>query len=511
MKKVVLILGFILCSMFSSFAQGNNEKPISQNPSQADKKETLNFLVSKDASKRLQAFEDLEKSFIVYHSKLGTNFSFPDNEASIIISAAEKSLSDPDARIRKTSVIILGRTEDAKYLTILQPLLADPEKEVKLAVLEAMQKIADTLSTILIVGDPSAPVPLNQLHSILIKVAPFLDDPDEKIRKEAFTTICSIRIKESIPYLIKGLNSVDADIRIKALEALDRQDEVEGINEVIKSLQSKDSEIRDKAIELLGGYAFAWFGQAAINNEEKIGRKTLRLIEFLKEGIKAEDPELRKASDEILQHFLGNLPTLEEYGGNPIFGSFINNPDSDKWFRMATISAEIGWFHKDDLSKDDENFLINSLRDQDTKMRQIAAYNLDSTSFLASVEPLTAALNDMDEGVRKNSAKALKNIAESGRGVFTPEINLDIIKALEKISSQKINNKDDMYRIRDIKSYLIDVISATKEKRAVKLLKKLLKDPDPMIRLQSAETLTEITGESFEKEKNEGLREYLKE
>jgi HEAT repeat protein len=61
----------------------------------------------------------------------------------------------------------------------------------------------------------------------------------------------------------------------------------------------------------------------------------------------------------------------------------------------------------------------------------------------------------------------------------------------------------------NMKIYLMDALKASKDKRAVKILKKLLKDPDPQVRFCSAEALAEITGESFDKEYNRALKEYL--
>jgi HEAT repeat protein len=499
----------------------------------------LTHLNSKDDPKRRLAFEELQRSFSKWESKTGeggyvlrarelTQIREPKwlspTESSMIIQSAKKSLVDPDPKIREASAIVLGRTQNQEYLPVICVLLDDPERRVKLAALDGISNIARSLRSLNVYkrGDSSNFSRIqrdNDFKMLVSRLAPFLGHTDKEIRDKTFSVFGYLG-KEGFLFLAKELNNSNPEARLQSLIALHGINEVAATDAIIGSLQDKDMRVREKAVEILSGYWLrGCYAQRPPPWDErvKVGQSALRLLDFLQRNLKSEDPQLRRISNQILENLV-QKNFLKSYRSKTPEMPAMDISQAEKWLRVAKISTEIEWPTSSvwsPLSKEEEEFLKNCLTDSNKTIRQIASYNF-SRARSVSADALIAALNDEDLEVRRNSAEALARIAERKEILFTPEMNLKIIKILEKTAAQKIKDStQDAYLdekkedLTNMKIYLMDALKASKDKRAVKILKKLLKDPDPQVRFCSAEALAEITGESFDKEYNRALKEYL--
>lgn len=176
--------------------------------------------------------------------------------------ALEQGISDEVPLVRSAAVRCLAASGGKAARGILTPLLADPDPQIQLTVIEVLGKI----------GDPDSIAPLGELFkkgdrriqlaviralgSIRSRASSrfltdVLKDADQEMKRVILESLGNIRERSAIPGIIVALGDHDWRVRISALWALGKIGDRTGISHLITMLNDPEDIIRKETITTL--------------------------------------------------------------------------------------------------------------------------------------------------------------------------------------------------------------------------------------------------------------------
>lgn len=366
--------------------------------------------------------------------------------------ALKQALQDPDARVRSAAIIALSKYPRPSVKQLLQATLEDSDPTVRKA---AIQSHLTSLSSRQIVtdlirmtGDVDARVRLaavsrlnllrdNQAkEEIWTRLSPpnslareesylgefefegimrhLFQDPEPELRIQALKYFSYCGSKLGRPYLLKGLNDPDHQMRFNAALSLSSRRYLDGaaIPVLMTSLEADDPKVRQDSTEALTELLTVLKERAMIPNLIKLlgqqnskGRASAALvlgeigdthaIPSLLAALADRDTELQVNAAEAL----GQLRAKEAL---PALRKALTSPN-----KQLRVKAAIILKHMND--KVSVPNLIQALTDSDPHVRAEAMYALASMQATEAVPALLKTLGDSNPRVRQHAISILGN------------------------------------------------------------------------------------------------------
>jgi HEAT repeat protein len=443
-------------------------------------------------------------------------------------------LKDPRPEVRKAGAEALGKTgaDALDFLPDLVAAMGDKDDAVRTAVGQVIRntgrkgvaKLQEMLA-----NEKEAAAKANLLAAIgsmgtlakgaLDDLAKYLNDPDEAVKKSATAALEKVS-KDSVPALLKLLDSKEAPVRIAAVLALGEAGmEAKEALPILANLAGKDADpgVRRSALVALrsiGGMELK--GQAdkvslALKDQDKDVRAqaALTLAEIGAAGEQAL-PDLMAAladKDAVVSKAAGDaLGKLGAVAVNPLVEA-LKDPNPVVR-RNATMALK-------DLGAKAKNavpMLIDTLHDSDDATRRFAALALSEIgpdAKTASIDLIYAMLRDKDKDVRNHAALALLQVNPEPR-LAAPAFRLGLrdrkalgvndcaVEGLTKLGAvavpelrEALKDKDKV--VRRLAAEVLGKIGAA-AMPAVPALKEAAKDADAAVKSAAEKALKEIGG-----------------
>lgn len=286
-------------------------------------------------------------------------------------------LNDEDKYVRLIVVGALGKIGDAASVEALATALQDKERSVRLTAANALKKI-----------DP------NEQYEIDLCVKD-LSHPDAKIRQQSAKKLSELVPEKAQEYQMtrytNDAQDPDAQVRASAVEALGATANAETVQLLITALNDNDALVRKNAVTALGQIVLRSKDANAVNAAVE------PLISLLQDKSKIVSASASTTLTEI---------------GEPAVESLLSAVGGDNAM-VRELSVDIlAKIHPENRQEYQLSRYIKDLKDQDVSIRANAALALGSIYDARVVEPLIAALKDVDNSVRQNATNALIIIGE---------------------------------------------------------------------------------------------------
>ncbi|MFX0057682.1 MAG: hypothetical protein ACFE85_04460 [Candidatus Hodarchaeota archaeon] len=316
----------------------------------------------------------------------------------------------------------------------------------------------------------------NLNKEIIIKILPFMKDPNSSVRASVFEVVGKIGNfkKFSIPVspIFDGLIDSDEIVRNSSILALEKYFDEEkraiNIDNIIKRIDSSNTDLLNSVLTLLG----------------KIWKKDPeKILSILLIFIKFDDSELKQKISNIL---------VEKYSKNPdlIFENLIKIPDESKFISKGIISTtiiKIAEEHSElaipklikSLESENEEILLNVLASLDGLIEKVAD-RLD-INLLISI-----FLKDFNIKTKKENSQLLSKIAQKKPSLLKPVIS----KLLQILDNQELSIKIILTKT------LLELSKETPDLLPINYIINKLSDKDSFIRETSTKILGYIGSES---------------
>ena len=302
---------------------------------------------------------------------------------------------------------------------------------------------------------------------------------ERKIPQEyAIEILAETRSDKTVEPLILALKDSDDWVRIKAVEALGNIGSDKAVDPLIPTLNESHHNVRCEAAKALGN----------IGSDKAVDP----LIQLFN-----SDEYLHKEVAEALAHI----------GSDKAVEFLIQLRNSDKCLLenalevLTNIRSQIQYVPTKETWVSDET--IDALNDSDDGVRRDAAEALGKISSDKAVEPLIEALKDLDNYLRMRAVEALGKIGSDK--VIEPLIQslkdsddfvrMSAVEALGKIGSDKVI-EPLIQSLKDLDDFVlriaVEALGKIGSDKAVNPLIEALKDKDPYVRRSAVEALGRI-------------------
>lgn len=187
----------------------------------------------------------------------------------------KKSLSFPDAVVRRFFIKEIGMARSSIFFKILIDKLKDGDFEVRKDIINNMAKFNSDMSL-----------------SILVSL---LDDLDARIIKELSNIFCSMG-SEAVPHLTKHISSPSVRLRSNILDVLKRIGTLDVITPILYLSSDNSDEIRMSAQQ----YLISLTDKVTLSNNTAEVKK---LMDFLLEQLEKNDPRLLNVTIKSIMKF----------------------------------------------------------------------------------------------------------------------------------------------------------------------------------------------------------------
>lgn len=270
--------------------------------------------------------------------------------------ALHKLAADVDPGVRMTAFSSLAAIETS--LATLARALADPDKNVRLAVVEAMGELRDT---------EAVPILSDCLH-----------DAHWEVRCAAAAALALLGERSTMPLLVESLGDPDADMRVAAADALGMVGDVEAIEPLILAQLDPETRVRQAALKALVRVDYRWHRST----------RAYTTLPALKRALRNEDYSIRTAAADLIERIFGIR--------RPSMRSTTADVEADR----RNLAAEM---------------LIPCLWDDDPLLRGAAASSLGQLRCARARDVLKVKMEDPDTWVRQEAGAALA-VLENGMG-----------------------------------------------------------------------------------------------
>jgi HEAT repeat protein/beta-lactamase regulating signal transducer with metallopeptidase domain len=307
---------------------------------------------------------------------------------------------------------------------LLLATLADPVLEVRVAAVEALGGLKDTVAVRALIDvlkkDTEATVrraaawalgELEDPRAIPALSDALRGDADVEVRRNAAQALGEIEDARATPALSEALRrDRDATVRRAIVEALSSIEDPSSATVLFPVLKDSDPDMRRAAAEALG----------SIEN--------VNSVEELMPLVRDEVREVRRAA-------VYALGSIEDKRALPALARALG--DSDVEVRRAAADA-IGSL--DELHTAPPE-LIRALRDEDQEVRHNAVNALSNIDDPAGVAPLAALLKDPDVEIRRAAAEALEDIEDANATRALREALRDEDPEVRRIAAKALGNR----------------------------------------------------------------------
>lgn len=234
-----------------------------------------------------------------------------------------EQLGQDDSRFRSRAAYLLGRIKDPLAVGPLYKHLKDPEREVRIQVIQALCDLGDERSLegilelfeledvgladfVLQAAEKFGPRAVLPLRTALKKGS-------VKVRSGAALSLGRLRLPETLPYLIETLGDRDVAVRRSAVKALDFFHDISTADALFIALGDSDLEVQDYATTALA-------------------RLMPDIYDHLMNRIKHENPAVRK-------NVITTLRKINDKRAVPAIIAALDDPDVN--VRMFAVTALI--------------------------------------------------------------------------------------------------------------------------------------------------------------------------
>ena len=401
-----------------------------------------------------------------------------------------KWLVSADKRTKKDGVDILGQLGSKSAVTALVRSLGDLDHEVRLSAVNALGAIGGGEAVVPLIGrldDDKADVRQAAVKALMdlgdkravIPLVGIFNDSTLTVRESAITAVGRLGDRAAVPALLRLLKDPADNIKIAAVTSLGSLHATDAVDELVAALESGSPSLKAKAAVSLGQIA------RAPDTDKKIARLAMRaLVKQLSDGsLKGPAKEALLlagpvAVPSLVAHLEGKLegdPTtavmlLRDIGDPRATEVLITELDRGRINRELVLSA---------LSRaGDQRALVpvlDLLSDPDASVRLHAMRALQPmlTHDSMAADVLVDRLSDRNIEVRVLAAQYLGLM---GAKVAVPELS-NLAEASQK-------NR--------LRAAAIEALGDIKDKRATKVLIKILREGPSSLRIPAANALIYI-------------------
>jgi len=270
-------------------------------------------------------------------------------------------LEDKDPRVRAAVVSTLARMGDRRAFEPLVAALKDKDPEVRGMAASALEKL----------GDERAFEPLIAA----------LKDENAEVRRMGASALGGLGDKRAFEPLITALKDEDRSVRSSASEALGRLGDPRAVEPLIAALKDKDAGVR-------GSVAWAL---AQLGDE--------RAVEPLRGALRDDDGKVLSNVAFALAGLLGDERAVE-----PLLTATENLGDFEGLVLLGMLMG---------IGPPAVEPLIAALKQEDKRVRDLAAHVLVELDDKRAVEPLITALKGEYHDILRAEGKALEGISPS--------------------------------------------------------------------------------------------------
>lgn len=304
------------------------------------------------------------------------------------------TLSDPVREVRLAAVEALGGLKDTVAIrALIEVLKKDTEAMVRRAAAWSLGELDDpraipALSDALR-GDTDVEVRRNAAHALGeiedARAVPALSDAlrrdrDITVRKAVVQALSDIEDPASAAVLFPVLKDSDPEMRQLAAEALGSIENLNSVDELMPLVRDDVAEVRRAAVQALGSLedkkALPALARALGDSDVEVRRAAAQAIGDLDELHQAP-PELiralRDADPEVRQNAVQALGNIDDPAGVAPLAALLKDPDVE--IRRAAVEAL-----EDIENENATRALREALRDEDPEVRRIAAKALGNRS-----------------------------------------------------------------------------------------------------------------------------------
>lgn len=305
------------------------------------------------------------------------------------------ALTSASAAVRARCSEVLGVLQDVKALGKLGELTKDPDEEVRLASIGALERIGSNQAFEYLsraVKDVSSTVRGRAVEALqkipddraIHVLGTALQDRVAAVRRSAAGALSAIRDKRVVPILLAGLKDESSEVRLSIVNTLAVLEDASAVKPLIQMLQDINSEVRQAAVRALG----------KIRDTEAV------------------QPLLRAMLDKDLWVKTEARKTLLNFGEISL---------AKKIEALGLDDEEMQWNAVAILAEEDSprlyRMLLETFRHRSKSMRANAARVLGLLRETKAVVPLIQLLDDRDFEVREKAAVALGEIGDISASV----------------------------------------------------------------------------------------------
>jgi HEAT repeat protein len=361
-----------------------------------------------------------------------------------------KVLDDGSAPVRAKAVQLLGHLRYKETVSSIEPLLGDPDGDVRVAAVDALNEL-----------DP-ATAPLR---------VRLLDDPDPRLRVRAAKAAAQGKLRSAVPELIRLLDDPAADVRYECAYSLIQLHAREALNAVLARLgDESDNVLRmaEAGVRTFGGTAEIPVLLPLLDSEKAstrgaagrilVGLKAIEAIPYFKRVIRKEIPDARAAA----------LRALWELGwaDADVLLPLLEDADEEVQEEAARIAGAL-------QLKEALPSLRKLLSAPESAVLRRAIHSLWQIGDRESAKDIVPALGSSSEVVRLEALEVL------GRFSYTPAAP----KFMELLGDPQPRVRGDAAR----------VLAALRVREAVEPIRKLLADPELSVQTSATESLVALS------------------
>ncbi len=322
-------------------------------------------------------------------------------------------LDDPEPAVRETAALTLGQLKDKRAIEPLCALLRDSHAHITQAALHALQEI----------GLPTNPG-FQALYAVARKdwssavalgsdavdaLVDALSDPDDDVRRDAARSLGMIPDSRVVEPLIRSLQDERWYVREAAAWSLGRSKDPAIVDQLIAALKDHSAGTREAAAKALGDIADP--------------RAVLPLIQVFS----TDDYHLKEDEYYVVEAAVEALAQIGQVALEPLLAAFktsnpaarhdiavaldkIGVPEDDPVAQAWHAVMKGNWSQAIHMGEVAIEPLIAALKDVDHRVRRSAAEALAQLAPVRAVTPLCETLRDRKEDVRRAAANALVQI-----------------------------------------------------------------------------------------------------
>ena len=381
-------------------------------------------------------------------------------------------LDDGRGKVRMSAALALGDLRATDAVPDLIEVLGDPDDQVRMVTARALGEIGDTRAVPALITSLDAPDRKVRIEAIFAlgklrdlrgtgPLLSLLTEGETRIRREAVSALEEILKEhpENVDILIQLLDSADASLRKKALDALQGIQDPRIVEPLMRTLEDKDPEARRKATEALsvtrdtravGSLLTRLYDRSLIVRVEiiralgEIGdvRAADPLLELLQRTARSFEPEQTETDSLLCEETVAALHRL-----------FDANRTDAKVLAQAlgardrTIRRKAAALLRHSYRPEAVDALIDALGDEDWYVRREVALTLPRFQDVRAVSPLMGLLKDDKVQVRRAAAWALGELsAEKARETLVNALQDDDwgVRKEAAVSLGKLGDPDTM-------------------------------------------------------------------